>query len=224
MRVIDGRRRERRIARNADLCVDQNPAHCLHISAARMCASHEARIVCKRTCGPCRVHLPRIYLYPNVAWENGMLALSPGESSENSPPWALTPDDGTVFGSYIAPFLYQRLQQYAVPAEEADFFVSFQTPYMPPFANWTAADQAAVEAMGANQRQYMNNKDRITLVVACNEWLSGNSSLLRSLNHLTPLTEHRHIIIPKWHFGACGREFSEAAMARVPDQVCLILE
>ena len=210
-KALRQQRHQRRMDTTAGLeaCEDVEPGRCKHFSAAQKCASPEAHTACRRTCGVCRstAQRPRVFVYPNTAWELGMRSHSAGERIQGvEEPWALAPDAGTIYGSYVAPLLYQRLKHYSVPPEQADFFFAFQTPHKPPFHTWTADERASLRAMGADRQDYMGNEERLTLIAACSEWYGRNSSLLRGLYHLTPLTEHRHIVIPRWHYGACGRE------------------
>ena len=178
---------------------------CLQVSATATCHT-SASAQCPRTCGSC-YGTPRIYVYPNEGMERGIRILKKARKLQDTDmPWALDPPADLEHGSYVGPLLYQRMKHYSAPPEQADLFVYFQTPYRPPFHEWTPADKDAILAFGPEDTSYMGNDQRLALQVSCRQWLSNSSALISSLAFLSPETEHRHYMVPHHHIDSCWSE------------------
>ena len=139
--------------------------------------------------------VPRIHLYPTDA----IPATGPG------PPVFGRYAFNTGGGSDITSLLYSRLRQLPfASAEEADVFVAFLTPHRPPFHAWTAADRAAMDALGPVRVDYMPNDFRYVLITMCRQL--RNRTFMRALMPHSVGAVRRHFLITPFEQGACGHE------------------
>ena len=117
------------------------------------------------------------------------------------------------------------MMQYAAPPESADLFVYFERPYEPPFHNYTAADTAAIHAMGAESITTFGNDEKLALRVSCDLQLGRKQNLMRELTHLTPLTAHQHLVVPRWRWTDCSQGiFAHSAPPRALRRLLVTLE
>ena len=124
--------------------------------------------MCRRSCGACHA-LPRVYLYRNAELEAviGSAVLDKAIAGVTEP-WVRAPTSTRN----LVPLIYRRLKAVSVAADQADFFVSFQTPYEPPYHNHTEEDQLAMRAMGPVRPELFGNQDQLSMLTACREWES----------------------------------------------------
>ena len=207
-------------------CNDIHRDKCLRVSTEAQCSVERARGMCQRTCSVCDGGTPRIFVYPSETMAKGVrnLAMRPQPMDSKlvgETPWAINPGEHLEHGSYIAPLLYQRLQHYSSPPEQADLFIAFQPPYKPPLHEYTARDREAILAIGPEDPTYIGNDARLALQLSCREWLHANATIFPSLTYLTPTTEHRHIIVPAQHWEACGAEPEFSNMRAHPSALAL---
>ena len=105
------------------------------------------------------------------------------------------------------------------PASSKLFF-AFLTPYMPPYVRYTAADHAAMKALGPNREDYMPNHMRLRLIRMCQQL--RNASFIRSQMPLySPQTARRHYLLTPYDPGTCTEEedFKRPGAPRVPSWV-----
>jgi hypothetical protein len=193
-------------------CKDTDRTWCLKVSSIGGCEGKEAMRRCARTCGACGSRLPRVFIYPDPAWEEGLRKLRfPGNTQLNGTPWgvypwAFVPGRATMHGNDIRPLLYERMRQHAAPPDQADLFVSFWAPYHPPFHEWTTEDHREAARLPPGSVADRMPLDRLELINACRSWLDADGSYRRRLTHLSPLTQHRHIIVPRFEPQECASE------------------
>ena len=204
-------------------CEDADQRACFYASVLQLCENARVRTACSRSCGRCatlRGARPRVFLYPNQGYERGFQAIEANtlmarhyygypHYSNVGDGWALAPGETTRHGNFLAPLLYQRLSEYAVPAEKADIFIAFQAPFLPPFHNWTAAELAEVDRLPKSSVADRTGVEVLSIKKACEELVAdanGSNVLLRSLRYFGPLTEQRHFVVPHFHSTHCQGE------------------
>ena len=183
-----------------------------HITSATRTAARRSRAspaLLRTAASDADMALPRVHVYPHRLMIPTPMSIFA--------PYGFHSAGGSNFMNIFSQRLLELDQ---APADAADLFFAFLPPYAPPLVQYSAAEEAAIKAMGPDDETYVGNHQRFWVQAMCRH-LADGKRMRALMPHIRPSNLHRHVLLTPCPIHTCDSERAHGAnlTERIPKWV-----